>query len=235
MGHRVKQICGQVFRFAAAAGQCDSDPTSVLKGAMQSHTAQNYPAITAPLEVGRLMCAIDGYAGVIVRGAMFLQAYTWVRPGEARHAEWSEIDWENKKWDIPAEKMKLRRPHSVPLAEQVVDLLQNIRVISGKLRYVFPSARAPKGDRPLSETAVLVALRSMGYEKTRMCAHGFRSMASTLLNENGWNSDWIEMQLAHAPKDTIRGTYNCAKYWDGRVEMMQWYADYLDRLRDGTA
>ncbi len=229
------QICGRVFRFGIIKQYCDTDPCYPLRGAILSPKQKHFPAITDPEEVTTLLRAIDAYPKYPVRTAMQFSALTFCRPGEIRRAEWSEIDWKRLIWVIPEWKMKARREHVVPLARQTLALLEELKEVTGRGQYLFPSNRAPKGDRPMSDGTVLVALRWMGYTNDQMCAHGFRTMASTLLNEHEWNYDWIEMQLAHAPKDTIRGTYNRAKYWDGRVEMMQWYADYLDRLRDGTA
>lgn len=231
MAKRVKQICGQVFRFGVAAGYCDLDPTSAIGVAMQAHVTQNNPAITDPAHFGMLLRSIEAYPSAVVRAALQMHALVFLRPGELRRGEWVEIDWENKRWEISKEKMKLRRPHVVPLSSQALSILEHLQPITGNGKYIFPSSRAPRGDRPMSENTINCALRAMGYSGDDMCAHGFRTSASTMLNEHSWNYDWIEMQLAHAPKDAIRGTYNRAQYWDGRVEMMQWWADYLDGLR----
>jgi integrase len=162
---------------------------------------------------------------------MRFSAYTFCRPGEIRHAEWKEFDFEKAEWRLPCEKMKMQRPHIVPLASQVVELLQTVRQITGHGQYVFPSSRAPKGDRPMSDATVLVALRSMGYTNEQMTAHGFRSMASTNLNENGWKPDVIERQLAHIEGNAVRAAYNYAEYMPERREMMQWWANWLDALK----
>jgi integrase len=161
---------------------------------------------------------------------MQLSALTFCRPGEIRHAEWSEISGDE--WRIPAQKMKKKRVHIVPLSRQSLEVLEKVRVITGHGQYVFPSNRAPKGDRPMSDNTVLVALRSMGYTKEQMTAHGFRSMASTLLNENGFPPDHIERQLAHIEGNSVRAAYNYAEYLPERQKMMQWWADYLDKLRN---
>ena len=162
-----------------------------------------------------------------MRLAMFFSLYTFCRPGEIRRAEWSEIDGDT--WKIPGEKMKMKRPHIVPLASQAVDLLQELRALTGYQKWLFPSAR--NDERPMSENAVRVALRSMGYTNDQMTAHGFRGMASTVLHENGWNSDIIERQLAHADRSAVRAAYNHAEYLPQRRKMMQWWADYLEALR----
>ena len=158
----------------------------------------------------------------------------FVRPGELRKAEWAEIDMEKAEWRIPGEKMKMRDPHIVPLCTQAVAILTELQALTGRGRYVFPSARTPHGDRCMSENAVLAALRRMGYGKDEMTGHGFRSMASTLLNEQGWHRDAIERQLAHAERDNVRAAYNYAEHLPERRKMMQAWADYLDSLKNGA-
>lgn len=232
IAHRVKQICGQVFRYGIATGVCDNDPSVALKGALLAHKMKHMASIIDPRELARLLQAIDVYPHTIVRCAMKLQALTFVRPTELRTAEWSEISIENAEWIIPKEKMKMRTPHVVPLSTQSLEVLEEIRACSGHGRYVFPSGRAPAGNRPMSENGVLAALRSMGFEKSVMTGHGFRSTASTLLNANGWNKDYIERQLAHQDRDSVRASYNFADYLPERREMMQWWGNYLDLLRD---
>ena len=153
-----------------------------------------------------------------------------LRPGELRNAEWSEIDFDKKQWKIPTEKMKMRRDHIVPLSKQVVAIFKEIQPLTGKWKYVFPSLRTK--DRPISNVTVLAALRRMGYTKEEMTAHGFRAMASTLLHENGFESAVIEIQLAHAERNKVKAAYNHAEYLDKRTEMMQWWADYLDKLKN---
>jgi integrase len=161
---------------------------------------------------------------------MLFSAYTFQRPGEVRHAEWSEIDFEAALWRVPAKKMKMKREHLVPLARQSIELLREIQELTGDGQYVFPSARAPKGDRPMSENTILVALRSMGYAKDEMTAHGFRGMASTQLNEQGYNADVIELCLAHVEGNSVRAAYNHAERLDERRAMCQEWADWLDGL-----
>ena len=188
--------------------------------------------ITDPKEIGGLLRAIDDYRGSIVtRCALRLAPLVFVRPGELRHAEWVEFDFEAKDWRIPASKMKGKKKHIVPLSNQAVDVLQEVQPLTGKGKYVFPSPRS--SSRPMSDNAVLAALRRMGYEKEEMSGHGFRSMASTLLNEQGWNPDAIERQLAHIEKNSVRASYNFAEYLPERRKMMQSWADYLDSLRLG--
>ena len=234
MAHKVCQICGRVFRYGIASGYCENDPTNGLRGALQSHVSKHQASITNPKEIGGLLRAVQGYSGIVVRCAMIFQAYTFVRPGELRHAEWSEINTEKSEWRIPAEKMKMRRVHIVPLSRQSMEVLEKVHPITGHGRYIFPSGRTPHGDRPMSENAVTAALRNMGYSGDQMTGHGFRSMASTLLNENGFNRDWIERQLAHSEGNSVRAAYNYAEYLPERRKMMQWWADYLDELRQST-
>lgn len=236
--HRVHQIIGQIFRYGVATGRASRDPSADLRGALQAVNAGHFASITDAKQLGGLLRAIDSYTGsVAVRVALRLQAYTFVRPGELRHAEWPELSLESdkKEWRIPAEKMKMKRPHIVPLSTQVISLFEKMRDISGHGRYIFPSARTSSGSRPLSDAALVAALRSMGYSGDDMTAHGFRHTASTLLNESGlWSGDAIERQLAHTDKNKIRAVYNAAEYLPERRKMMQWYADYLDGLKKGS-
>ncbi|MDR1650552.1 MAG: integrase arm-type DNA-binding domain-containing protein [Synergistaceae bacterium] len=233
MAHRVCQICGRVFRYAIASGYCENDPTGGLKGALQTTSVKHQASITKPEGIGALLRSIEGYNGLVVRYAMMFQAYTFVRPGELRRAEWNEIDMDKKEWRIPENKMKMRRTHIVPLALQAIAILDKIKPITGHGRFIFPSGRTPDGSRPMSENAVTASLRRMGFDKDEMTGHGFRSMASTLLNENGFNVDWIERQLAHIEGNSVRAAYNYAEYLPERRRMMQWWADYLDELRAG--
>lgn len=228
---KVIQICSRVFRFGILNGYCENDPTYALRGAIPSPRQNHFACIKDPQKFGRLLRDIDAYPKRLVRMAMQFSALVFCRPGEIRHAEWSEINWERKEWRIPEEKMKKRRSHIVPLATQTIELLQNIEALTGHGRYIFPSNRTPHGDRPMSENTVLVALRSMGYGNDEMTAHGFRGTASTLLNENGFPPDHIERQLAHVEGNSVRAAYNYAEYLPERVKMMQWWADYLDGLR----
>jgi integrase len=226
---RVIQICSQVFRYAIACEYCEYDPTQSIHGALEPVRPGHFASLTRPTDVGQLLRSIDAYPHPIVRYAMQCSALVFLRPGEVRHAEWTEI--EGNEMRISEGKMKMKRPHIVPLATQTLEVLDKLRPLTGHGKYVFPSNRAPKGDRPMSDATVLVALRSMGYSKEQMTAHGFRHMASTLLNENGFNRDWIERQLAHVEGNSVRAAYNYAEYLPERRKMMQWWADYLDELR----
>ena len=228
--HRASQNCGQVFRYAVATGRTEGDPSGDLRGAIPPTTTKHHASITDPKEIGGLLRAIDSYeGGLVVRCALKLAPLVFVRPGELRRAEWSEIDFEKMEWKIPAEKMKMREQHIVPLSRQALGILRELQPLTGEGKYLFPSPRS--WDRPMSENAVLAALRRMGYSGDQMTGHGFRSMASTLLNEQGWNRDAIERQLAHAERDEIRAAYNYAQHLTERRKMMQAWADYLDELK----
>ena len=225
---KVLGICSRVFRYAVACSLVLSDPCRDLRGALTSKPVKSFAAITDPQEVGRLMSAIKAYIGYgAVRLAMLWSAYTFCRPGEVRRAEWREIIWDKQEWRIPPEKMKMRREHRVPLSTQCMSILETLRAERRSDIWLFPS---PRPGKPLSENAVLSALRAMGFTKSEMTAHGFRSMASTLLNEQGYDFDVIEIQLAHVSNNTVRAAYNRAQYWEKRVKMMQEWADYLDSL-----
>lgn len=232
MAYRVRGMISRVYRYAIATGRAEYDPTYALKGVIVRPRSSHLASLTDPSQVGQLLRAIDTYPMHSVRRAMQFSALVFARPGEVRHAEWSEIDWERCEWQIRDEKkMKMGRPHIVPLARQTIEILKAQHVFTGHGRYIFPSNRSPAGNRAMSENAVRVAIRSIGYTKEQMTAHGFRSMASTLLNENGFHPDWIERQLAHIEGNSVRAAYNYAEYLKERKDMMQWYADYLDELR----
>jgi len=227
--HRTKQTCGQVFRYAVATGRAERDPSGDLRGALPPTNGRHMATITDPKEITGLLRAIKDYRGSIVtRCALRLAPLVFVRPGELRHAEWREINFETSEWRIPAEKMKAGVLHIVPLSRQALAVLHEIYPLTGRGRYVFPSPRTDA--RPMSNNAVLAALRRMGYARDEMSGHGFRSMASTLLNEQGWNRDAIERQLAHAERNSVRASYNYAEYLPERRKMMQAWADYLDNL-----
>lgn len=207
----------------------ESDPSRDLRGALVPHQGKQLAAITDPAEVGALLLCMDQYkGGVVVRAALQFSALTFCRPGEIRHAEWGEVDFEAREWRIPAEKMKMRKEHRVPLSRQAMLVLEDIRQFTGDGRYVFPGVSR---SRPLSENGVTSALRRMGYSGDQMTAHGFRAMASTLLNELGFRGDVIEAQLAHTGGDKIRAIYNRAEYMKERRRLMQAWADYLDELK----
>ncbi|MGH6885504.1 MAG: tyrosine-type recombinase/integrase, partial [Geminicoccales bacterium] len=228
--HRVLQNCGQVFRFAVATGRAVRDPAADLRGALVTVRGSHFASITEPKAIGALLRAIGGYQGThIVRCALRLAPLTFVRPGELRAAEWPEFDLDAAEWRIPAERMKMRAIHLVPLSAQAVGILRELRPLTGTGRYVFPGERTPT--RPMSENTVNAALRRLGYSKDEMTGHGFRSMASTLLNEQGWHRDAIERQLAHGERDAVRAAYNYAEHLPERRRMMQAWADYLDGLK----
>lgn len=228
--HRTKQNCSQVFRYAVATGRAERDPTLELRGALAPVAERHHPSIIDPKGIGGLLRAIDGYSGSLVtRCALQLAPLTFVRPGELRRAEWAEFDLGKGEWRIPAERMKMGAPHIVPLSTQAKAIIAEIQPLTGGKRYVFPGART--NGRPMSENTVNAALRRLGYAKDEMTGHGFRSMASTHLNEQGWNRDAIERQLAHAERDNVRAAYNYAEHLPERRRMMQAWADYLDGLK----
>ena len=230
--HRVKQRVGQVFRYAIAHGKAERDPVADLRGALAPTVTTSRAAITDPAKVGELLRAIDGYDGQpTTHAALRLAPLLFVRPGELRHAEWSEINLDAAVWRIPAGKMKMREGHIVPLAPQAVAILRELQQLTGARAYVFPSLRT--ASRPMSENTVNAALRRMGYDKDTMCGHGFRALASTRLNEMGWAPDVIERQLAHAERNKVRAAYNRAQHLAERQKMMTAWADYLDALRRG--
>ncbi len=231
--HRVKQICGQVFRYAIATGRAERDPSADLKGALSPVKHGRMATITEPKKIGELLRAIDGYEGtMIAKCALRLAPLVFVRPGELRHVEWSEIDLDKAEWRIPAEKMKMKISHIVPLSTQAVEVLSEVKPLTGQGKYVFPSIRT--NSRPMSDNTVLAALRRMGYTTEEMSGHGFRAMASTVLHEQGWPSDIIERQLAHAERNSIKAAYNHAQHIPERRKMMQAWADYLDGLKAGA-
>lgn len=231
---RLRSICGTVFRYAIATGRAERDISADLKGALTTPTVTPRAAILEPKAIGGLLRAIDGFNGQpSTHAALKLAPLLFVRPGELRHMEWSEVDLDKALWTIPAAKTKMRRPHLVPLAPQALAILRDIQRLTGDGQYCFPCARTVR--RPISENTLNAALRRLDYSKDEMTAHGFRSIASSLLNESGlWNADAIERALAHADADSIRAAYHRAEYWDERVKMMTWWADYLDKLKNGA-
>ena len=230
---KCRSFASRVFRYAVWTGRAKSDPAAMLQGALVTKKAKHYAAILEPTKLGQLLRSIDEYSGnPVTRLALQIAPYVFVRPGELRHAEWSEFDLEAAIWNIPASKMKARRAHSVPLSGQVISLIQQLMELTGKERYLFPSAYTPA--RPMSENTVNVAFRRMGYTKDEMTAHGFRATASTMLNECGlWNPDAIERALAHGDSSATRGAYSRGSYWEERVKMAHWWSDYLDKVRIG--
>ena len=231
---RTLQLASAVFRYAVATARLGSDPTRDLKGALTSPTVTHYGALTDPKRVGELLRAIDDYDGSgITRLALQIAPHVFVRPGELRHAEWSEFDLDAGIWTIPAGKMKMRKAHTVPLSGQTIALFREVHAATGPSGFVFPSIRTRT--RPMSENTLNAALRRLGYSSEEMTAHGFRATASTLLNESGkWNPDAIERALAHGESDKVRAAYHRGAHWAERVEMAQWWSDYLGRLRIGA-
>jgi integrase len=241
--HRVKTICGQVFRYAIATGRAKRDPAADLRGALKAVISKSHAAIVAPAQFADLLRSIDGYQGsFVVSCALRLAPLVFVRPGELRHAEWSEIDLDAGDWNIPYAKMKATRTekakrkndmHLVPLSRQAVDLLRELRPLTGGGRYVFPSVRS--GDRPITDNTVLAALRRLGYAKEEVTGHGFRATARTILDEVlQVRPDLIEHQLAHAVKDPNGRAYNRTSFLPERRQMMQLWSDYLDGLKAGA-
>ncbi|HQD57905.1 MAG TPA: tyrosine-type recombinase/integrase [Candidatus Competibacteraceae bacterium] len=227
--HRILQNIGQVFRYAIAGGHAERNPAADLKGWLPIPARTHFAALTDPKAIGALLRAIEGYQGTFpVRCALRLAPRLMVRPGELRQAEWSEFDLDAAEWRIPAGKMKMRQEHIVPLARQCVAILEELQPLTHCGRYLFPSVRGR--NRPMSENTINGALRALGYGPDVMTGHGFRSLASTRLNEMGWPPDVIERQLAHAERNAVRAAYNRALYLPERKKMMQSWADYLDGL-----
>lgn len=231
--HRALQNCSQIFRYAIATGRAMRDPAADLRGAIPPSKSKHHASIVEPKAIGELLRTIAGYQGALVtKCALRLAPLLFVRPGELRKAEWLEFNLESAEWRIPAERMKMREQHVVPLSTQAIAILRELQPLTGRGRYVFPGART--NGRPMSENTVNAALRRLGYAGDQMTGHGFRSMASTLLNEQGWHRDAIERQLAHAERDTVRAAYNYAEHLPERRRMMQAWADFLDGLANGA-
>jgi integrase len=239
--HRVRQACGQVFRYGIATGRCERDPAADLRDALQPVIVKHHAAITDPRKVGELLRAFDDYQGLpTTRAALKLAPLVFLRPGELRQAEWSEFDLDAAVWTVPAARMKRTKqqkvsgaPHLVPLSRQAVAVLRELEPLTGRGRYVFPSPRG--GSRPMSDNAVLSALRRMGFAKDEMSGHGFRAMARTLMAERlGVPESVVEAQLAHAVRDSLGRAYNRTEFVEQRRSMMQQWADYLDTLRQGA-
>jgi integrase len=232
--HRIKILAGQVFRYAVATGRAERDPSADLKGALPPKRQKHRAAITEPKDAAGLLRAIEGYNGsFIVKCALQLGALFFVRPGELRHAEWSEIDLEAGIWAIPAAKMKMKQPHIVPISCQASEILTSLKPLTGSGRYVFPSHRSTQ--RAMSDNAILAALRRMGYSKDEMTGHGFRAMARTILDEVlHVRPEYIEHQLAHRVRDPNGRAYNRTAHLEERKKMMQQWGDYLDHLKSGA-
>ncbi|MDE2136238.1 MAG: tyrosine-type recombinase/integrase [Gammaproteobacteria bacterium] len=229
--HRVRALAGRVFRYAVATGRAPHDVAADLKDALAPVKSRNFASMTDPTRVGELLLAIDSYDGQPVTAlALRLAPLVFVRPGELRAAEWPEFDLANAEWRIPAARMKMGEAHIVPLARQAVAILRELEPLARRSRYVFPSLLT--GDRPMSNNTINTALRRLGYTSNEQTGHGFRSMASTLLNEQGFPPDIIELQLAHSERNKVRAAYNKAQRLPERRKMMQTWADYLDALRE---
>ena len=232
MAHRIQQHIGAVFRFAIATGRAVYDPVPSLRGALSTVKQEHYAALTDPKDFAELLRAIGDYRGELTtKSAMQMLAFTFQRTKEVRFAEWSQFDLKAALWRVPAEVMKMGEAHIVPLSKQALAVLENIKPLTGQGRLVFPSSTSK--ERPISENTVVYALGRMGF-KGRMTGHGFRSVASTLLNEQGYRHDVIERQLAHAERNAVRAAYNRAEYLPERKQMMQEWADYLDKLKAGA-
>jgi integrase len=232
---KMRATVGEVFRFAAAHGRAGHDPTAVLKGLLAAPVVKHRAAIIEPKAFGGLLRAISSYAGAPeTRAALELLSLTFVRPGELRSAEWGEFDLDRGLWTIPAAKMKMRRPHRVPLAPRVVEVLRDLHSMTGHGKFLFPSTRSLA--RCMSENTICAALRRLGFGKDEMSAHGFRAAASSMLNESGlWHPDAIERQLAHDDADAVRKAYARAEFWDERVRMMDWWAVRCAEMRDESS
>lgn len=232
--NRIRSTCSQVFRYAIATARAERDICSDLRGALVTPRTNHRAAITTAADAGALLRAVEDYEGnALTRIALRLLPHLFVRPGELRWAEWSEFDFDKAVWTIPDHKMKMRRPHAVPLSRQALAIIGEIEHDASYSGFLFPSLRAL--DRPMSDNTINAALRRLGFSKDQMTGHGFRAMAATLLNEMGiWNPDAIERQLAHADGNSIRRAYARGQYWEERVRMMQHWSDYIDQLRDGA-
>ena len=224
---KVRQRCGEVFRYAIVTGRAEYNPAPDLTSAMQGHESSHYPFLNAP-ELPAFFEALSRYSGseLVVLAARLL-IITGLRTGELRGATWQEIDVDAAVWEIPAERMKMRRPHIVPLSLQAQAIIMRIQEMTGRYPYIFPGRNDPR--KTMSEASINQVFKRIGYAG-RVTGHGFRHTMSTILHEQGYNTAWIETQLAHVDKNSIRGTYNHAQYLDGRREMLQWYADYMDAL-----
>ena len=232
---RALSLCSRIFRYAVATGRADRDITPDLRGALKAPRVKHYAALLHPAQVGGLLRAIDEFDGQpATKWALKLAPHVFVRPGELRQAEWSEIDLDKSVWRIPGERMKMKREHVVPLSSQSVEILTEAKSVTGRGKFVFPAMTTKL--RPMSENTLNAALRRMGYSADEMTSHGFRSTASTLLNESGlWSPDAIERALAHGEANGLRAAYHRGAYWDERVRMAQWWSDYLDGLRRSAA
>lgn len=230
---RARSFASRVFRYAVATGRTNTDPAAFLQGSLIVPKVTHHAAILEPAKLGELLRAVDDYTGSpITKLALRMVPHVFVRPGELRHADWSEFDLAEAIWRIPEGRMKARRPHAVPLSRQTIALLVELRALTGPKGFAFPALHTRL--RPMSENTMNAAFRRMGFGKEEVTSHGFRSTASTLLNESGlWHPDAIERALAHGDSDAVRGAYHRGLHWDERVKMAQWWSDHLDGLRLG--
>lgn len=231
---RLRSTCSHIFRYAIATARAERDVAADLRGALIAPKPVHRPAITSASEAGSLLRAIEAFEGhANTRAALRLLPHVFVRPGELRHAEWADFDFDKALWTIPPHKTKMRRPHVIPLSAQALDIIASIEHNADYSRFLFPSLRSV--DRPMSENTINAVLRRMGYAQDEMTGYGFRAMAATLLNEMGlWHPDAIERQLAHCDNNAVRRAYTRGEYWDERVRMMRHWSDHLDFLRDGA-
>lgn len=230
---RLRSFASRIFRFAFATLRTERNPADILRGALTVPQVKHHAAILEPAKVGELLRAIDGYEGRPEnRVALMLAPHVFLRPGELRQAQWSEINFSGKVWRIPAERMKMKQPHTVPLSRQVLTHLKDLRSLDNRSEFLFPALHTTQ--RSICENTLNTALRRMGYGAEEMTSHGFRAIASTLLNESGlWHPDAIERALAHGDRDRVRAAYHRGAHWDERVRMAQWWSDYLDQLKIG--
>ena len=227
---KTRQACRQIFTYAIITGRAEHNPVSDLAGALKSPKQQHYPHLLVD-QIPDFLRALSEYSGsTITRNATRLLMLTGLRTIELRASEWVDIDFDKGVWNVPAERMKMRRPHLVPLSTQVRELLEEIHQLTGRGKYVFPGRN--DAGKPMSEASINQVIKRIGYDG-KATGHGFRHTMSTILHEQGYNTAWIETQLAHVDKNSIRGTYNHAQYLDGRREMLQWYADYMAALENG--
>lgn len=231
---RARSFSGRIFRYAVATLRAQHNPADILRGALITPKVKHHAAILEPAKVGELLRAIDGYGGKIeTKIALQLLPHVYLRPGELRKAEWQEVDFDTAVWRIPAERTKMRKMHTVPLSAQALTLLRQLRGLGNSGTFLFPANKTWL--KPICENTLNVALRRLGFSGDEMTSHGFRAIASTLLNESGlWHPDAIERSLAHRERDLVRGAYHRGAHWEERVRMAQWWSDHLVKLRDGA-
>lgn len=231
IAHKILQYCGMVFRYAVATSRTSRNIAADLRGAIRPVQTRHRATITDTSKIGSLLCKLEDYQGYFqVTCALRLLPLVFVRSAELACAEWEEINFALGEWHIPAERMKMQQKHIVPLSEQAIAILKELQQYTGNGKYLFPSRNTIS--KPIHYSTLLQAIRSAGYSKDELCVHGFRSMASTLLNELGYNRDWIERQLAHTELNRVRASYNYADYLPERRKMMQDWSDYLEGLRE---